>query len=310
MHDVLAEILTMLQLRAMVYCQSEIHKSAWALQFHHTHHAVFHIVGEGECYLTIDEQNIWLQRGDLLILPHGDAHRIADQPDSPCCADIDLNQQVHSCLMMRWGDDQPKTTLVCGLFTFDEFHRHTIVTLLPTIIHFKYNTTIQYGLNLVVEALLDEANHQRQGKNLLLHRLADILFVQVLRAWLIEPYHQTTGWLGGLRHPQIALALSAIHADPADEWTVEKLAVIAMMSRSAFAAKFTELVGIPPLTYVTYWRMQLATTMLKDERLSVSQIAEKVGYTSDIAFHKAFKRQFGYTPAMYRRTYLKPTTPV
>jgi AraC-like DNA-binding protein len=301
MHDVLAEVLTLLQLKGSVYCQSEIHKSDWALQFQHTQGAVFHIVGEGTCYLITDDHEIRLQQGDLLILPHGTPHQIADKPHAPCCADIDLNQQVQACLMMRWGDSHPKTTLICGVFTFHPFHRHAIVSLLPTIMYFSASLNAQYGLSRIIDALLDEANGNRHGKNLLLHRLADILFVQVMRAWLADPHNETHGWLGGLRDPQITQALSAIHAHPDLDWTVEKLATRAMMSRSAFSAKFTDLIGVPPLTYVTRWRMQLATEMLKDERISVVQIAEKIGYMSDIAFAKAFKREFGYTPAMYRR---------
>ncbi len=305
MHDVLADILAVFQLKGTVYCQSEIQKAEWALQFHQTQGAVFHIIGEGSCCLIVDGQTITLQQGDLLMLPHGTPHLIADKPQSPCCADIHLDHQVQSCLMMRWGDDQPKTTLVCGLFTFDEFNQQAILSLLPPVMYFSAQMNADYGLNRLIEALLDEANSHRLGKDLLLHRLADILFVHIIRAWLDLPSSEAHGWLGGLRDAQITQALSAIHANPDYAWTVKKLAVIATMSRSAFCAKFVDLIGIPPLMYVTRWRMQLATRLLRDKRLSLMQIAEKIGYTSDIAFSKAFKRAFGYTPSAYRRHYLQ-----
>ncbi|MDX2074956.1 MAG: AraC family transcriptional regulator [bacterium] len=303
MHDVLAEVLGVLQLRGTVYCQSEINKSEWALQFHPSNGAVFHIIAEGSCWVILDDEKMLLQTGDLLILPHGNHHLLADAPNSPVCSDIYLEHQAQSCLMMRWGDEQPKTTLVCGMFTFTEFNQNAILSLLPSVIYFGAEARADYGLNRVIEALLDEANANRQGKSLLLHRLADILFIQVIRAWLADPTNEAHGWLAGLRDPQIATALSVIHAQPADDWTVEKLAIVATMSRSAFSAKFTELIGVPPLTYITRWRMQLATQLLRDERLSLIQIAETIGYTSDIAFSKAFKREQGDTPAGYRRKY-------
>ncbi len=236
------------------------------------------------------------------VIPIG-ASAIADALNSPICSEIYLEHQAESCLMMRWGDESPKTTLVCGMFTFNEFNQDTILSLLPPIIHFGAGACQLHGLNRFIEALLDEANANRQGKSILLHRLADILFIQIIRIWLADPANEAHGWLAGLRDPQIASTLSAIHANPAYDWTVEKLATTATMSRSAFSAKFTELIGIPPLAYSTRWRMQLATQLLRDGRLSLMQIAETIGYTSDIAFSKAFKREQGDSPAVYRRKY-------
>lgn len=300
MHDVLAEVLATLQLSSTVYCQSEIRKTDWALHFAPSSGAVFHIVSAGGCWLALDEQTYPLAAGDVLVLPHGAAHRLYDRAGAPVCAQIHLDDDWGSaCALLRWGDDQPCTILVCGKFAFSR--GAAILPLLPAVLRFSAAATQDNGLHTTIAALIEEANAQRQGKATILHRLADILFVQIIRAWLAAPSTEARGWLAGLRDPQIALALSAMHAEPERAWTVERLAVCAAMSRSAFAARFTELVGSTPITYLLRWRMQLASGLLGDPALSLAQIAEQVGYRSEAAFSKAFKREQGISPAVYRR---------
>jgi AraC-like DNA-binding protein len=304
-YDVLTEILSVLQLHSSIYCQSQIDRRDWSLHFQPINGATFHIVSAGACWAKVGEAEIALNEGDLLVLPHGTAHLIADHLAAPICASIDLDDGLEDpCRVMRWGAEDTGTTLVCGLFRFsagDGLAGLALLSLLPAVMHFPAANHAANGLESAIHALIDEANADRQGKLALLHRLADVLFVQLLRAWLCQPDAEMHGWLAGLRDPQIAASLSLMHANPAQHWTVEALATHAAMSRSAFAARFTDLVGMPPATYLVHWRMQLAVRLLQNPRLSITQVAERVGYTSDIAFSKAFKRLHGRSPAVFRR---------
>ncbi|GAB4549448.1 MAG: AraC family transcriptional regulator [Anaerolineae bacterium] len=302
MHDILADFLRTLQLQSCIYCQSEIHKGDWALKFHALNGGMFHIVREGCCWLLCGEQKLRLEVGDLVILSQGTEHVIADRVNAPLCADIYPPQDsAEQCQRMRWGSDGLHMVLICGTFRFHGFRGASLLPVLPPIIHFRAEHIQQHGLTPIMTALIEEANSERQGKNVVLHRLADILFVQVTRACLADPATKTQGWLAGLGDPQIAAALAEIHGDPAQNWTVERLATQVAMSRSAFAARFTELVGISPIEYLTKWRMQLAIRMLDHRNLSIPEIAECVGYTSEIAFGRAFKRVFSISPSAYRR---------
>lgn len=304
MRDVLADILSTLHLRSSIYCQSEINKSDWALQFELMRCAAFHIISQGTCWMTISGQaeSVLLGEGDLVVLSCGQSHRLADSPRAPVCATIQLDDSnQESCLLMKWGDEQAGTTLVCGTFDFDTSADQSIFALLPDLIVFRASDHERMGLAHTIQALRDEANAQRPGRETLLTRLADMLLVLVLRAWLAEPDNRTQGWLGALGDPQITIALSCIHDAPEVSWTVEQLAMQAAMSRSAFAARFTSLVGEPPLSYLTHWRMQLATQLLSRSELTLMAVAAQVGYQSETAFSKAFRRERGTSPGQVRR---------
>jgi AraC-like DNA-binding protein len=138
-----------------------------------------------------------------------------------------------------------------------------------------------------------------------LRRLTDILFIQIVRQWLETQSAETQSWLGALRDPQIGKALGLIHQAPQDAWTVATLATAVAMSRSAFAARFAQLVGEPPLQYLTRWRMSQATRLLGDQQLGLVEIANRVGYESEVTFSKAFKRQLGVAPGTWRRVQLR-----
>ncbi len=305
MHDILGDFLHTFQLKSCIYCQSEIHKSDWSLQFHAVKGGMFHIVREGRCWLSCGEEHLILETGDLIILPQGNAHIIADNINAPLCADIyPPSDSEGACHLMRWGDDNLHTILICGTFHFNHFNGASLLALLPTILLFRAEYVRQNGLMPIIIALIDEANNDRQGKHTVLHRLADILFVQVIRAWLADSNTKAHGWLAGLRDPQIALALAAIHRNPAENWTVKSLATEAVMSRSAFAERFTDVIGVSPFEYLTRWRMQIAIYLLEQNNLSVEEIANRVGYNSEVAFIRAFKRIYSMSPSKYRRSHV------
>jgi AraC-like DNA-binding protein len=302
MVDILTEILTLLQVQSMVYCQSQINRQDWALQFTAVRGAAFHIVSEGWCWLITEGQSLALGTGDVVILPQGTAHVIADAPQSTPRAVIDFDDGLeHPCQLLRWGDGAVNTVLICGLFRCEEYAGLAMLPMLSPVLHFAAETSMPTSIQRAAWAVIEEANADRPGKLAVLHRLSDILFVEVVRAWLSQPELAAEGWLAGLRDPRIAASIRAIHAQPAHRWTISTLARQAAMSRSAFAAHFTQVVGVPPAHYLANWRIQTSKRLLRDPRLSLSEIAGEVGYNSDIAFSKAFKRLTGISPAGYRR---------
>jgi AraC-like DNA-binding protein len=163
-------------------------------------------------------------------------------------------------------------------------------------------------LNAMVTAITPaaEARELRPGGEAVITRLADILVIQVIRSWMQTDPAAQTGWLGALRDPHIGRAITLIHRDPARAWTVASLADELAMSRSAFAARFTALVGEPAMTYVARWRMQVATSALREERTTVGELADRLGYQSEAAFSRAFKRIIGVSPGTVRRDRERP----
>ncbi|MDX2161889.1 MAG: AraC family transcriptional regulator [bacterium] len=303
MSDVLSDVLAALHLRGTVYCQSNIHHEQWALAFTAIDAAVFHVVRDGGCWLSTHAAQVQLGCGDLVVLTAGEYH-VLSQPVS--------FQQMHTINLddSRWQntfshhgsrDPQPHTSLICGTFRCDRSPMLTMQSHLPPLLHLSARQVSETGLAHTLAALMDEADAQRHGSSVMLHRLAEIMFIQIVRTWLTSAAPAHPGWFQALRDPFIAAALSAMHDQPQFPWTVEALARCAAMSRSAFAARFHALVGLSPITYLTNWRMQRAAAWLKHTDLSIAQAAQTVGYQSELAFAKAFKRAYGVTPAAYRR---------
>lgn len=304
MHDVLSDVLHTVHLQSCIYCQSIINKADWALRFSHIECAAFHIVAEGSCWIEVEgtAQPIQLTKGDLLVLPTGTNHTLADHSGAAICADIRLDQaDAHVYQVMRWGDSGPQTSLICGTFTLDKDNGGDLLQFLPTILHFDTSSVARYGIKPSIDALIEEANADYPGRATILTRLADVLFIKVLRACLSMSENQAVGWLRALNDPYLAAAISQLHAKPDHAWTVERLAIAASMSRSAFAVRFVEIVGETPFQYMRRWRMQLASELLRHSSLPITEIASRVGYQSDLTFSKAFRRELQTSPARYRR---------
>ncbi|GAB4509020.1 MAG: AraC family transcriptional regulator [Anaerolineae bacterium] len=298
--DVLTDILNTLHLKSTVYCQATLCKTAWALEFTQTQTTVFHIVSHLEegCCLRVEGIDYRVQEGDLIVLR--DAHRFYNADDAPLCAVIALDSNMpHNCTILRYGDEAPTITLVCGTFNFER--QHGLAPILPPILHFQQETLEAYGMESTVAGLIREANMRLPGTQTLLTRLADILFVQVVRAWIENPTSSVPGWLHALSDPPIAQALSQMHAAPSHPWTLVELANAAALSRSAFAARFHALVGETPIHYLTRWRIHLACQILQQETCTLVEVALRVGYGSEMAFSKAFKRMIGMSPGQYRK---------
>jgi AraC family transcriptional regulator, alkane utilization regulator len=302
--DVLTDVLHTLRLNSSVYCRSEM-SSPWSLRFEPIKIAAFHVIERGSCWLKLDEhaKPIPLTGGDVLVLPQGTGHNISDEADNPPFVSIWLDQETATeSRNLYYGGEGRSTVLLCGTFEFEPNAAQPLLDLLPPGIHIKgEDGKVGENLEATLRAMAKEADVKRPGSQILLRRLADILFVQVVRIWLEDEKSQKQGWLGALRDQQIGKALGLMHSQPANDWTVEDLAMAVAMSRSGFAARFRDLVGEPPLQYLTHRRMVIAADLLSRSRLEMPLIAEKTGYKSEEAFSKAFKRFFKVAPGAYRR---------
>jgi transcriptional regulator GlxA family with amidase domain len=187
--------------------------------------------------------------------------------------------------------------MVCGAVRFDHPAAHDLVTLMPEVICLEPSGALESEwMHLTLRLMASEARVLRPGGETVITRLCDVLVVQAIRRWIGEDSAARRGWIGALHDPQIGQAISLVHRDPARAWTVESLAHEVALSRSAFAARFSELVGESPMAYVTRWRRQVARAWLSETDLTVSQVAMRLGYGSEAAFNRAFKRTVGVPP--------------
>lgn len=279
MHDLLSELLRSVRLsgeRIVAYAPPR----TFSIGF--TDIGSLHIVEEGELELRIDgDRHVeHLSRGDVALLPRGDAHHIGDAG------------RRERAGMARW---------LCGTFTIgDPRASHLLGSLPPVIILRGARGPALEGLEVARRMLIFEMQSPSQGSAVMVARILDLLFIQILRAWAAGTDAEPN-WLAGALDPQTGPALSAIHRDPGRDWTVGDLARACNLSRSAFAARFAAHVGKPPATYLAHVRLDAATDLLRDTTLPVTVIAKNVGYTSEAAFSRAFKNRYGTPPAHWRR---------
>jgi len=204
--------------------------------------------------------------------------------------------------ILRHGDGGAPTGLICGAVRFEHPAARNLIEILPRTIHIEASSSPRLDwMQSMLRLMAAEAGELRPGGEAVITRLGDILVIQAIRAWMESDPAAQTGWLGALQDPQVGRAISLVHRDPARDWTVASLADEVAMSRSAFAARFTELVGEPVMRYVARWRMHVAVAALKDERATVGELADRLGYRSEAAFSRAFKRVIGTSPGAVRR---------
>lgn len=267
-----------------------------------------HVVLAGEAWLIpLDDPagaGVRLQVGDVILLPQGTGHALASDPDVPL---IDLDHGADAPQdqgLVIFGPDsvtepgQP-VRLLCAAYQFDPIgRRHPLLSKLPAAIHIPASLGVQTGLTTVTELLAHELADVAPGRELAVEALLDFLLVSTLREWLDR--HPDQGWSAALADPSIANALKSLHMRPDAPWTVADLADSVGLSRAVFARRFTDLVGQPPLSYLTWWRLNLAAQMLRDPHRGLADVARSVGYTSPYAFSNAFKRQHGVAPTNFR----------
>ncbi|WP_300017871.1 AraC family transcriptional regulator [Pseudonocardia sp.] len=306
--DPLAEALHHLRMSGVFYCHSEL-TAPWGLTMPAMPGCLwFHAVTAGECLLEFDgTEPLVLRAGDVAVVPHGGGHRGLSEPGAITPNVLDLPHQFTGdrYAVLRHGSGGALTSMLCGAVQFDSPAARAVVAQLPPTLHLTASPRTE-AMQATMGLIAAEARDLRPGGEAILTRLSDVLVVQAVRSWLETDPVARTGWLGALHDPQIGRAVAAVHRDPARAWTVAALAAEVPMSRSAFAARFTALVGEPALAYVTRWRMHLALDRLRADD-PLSEVAGRLGYRSEAAFSRAFKRVTGTSPGAARRTVRTPT---
>ena len=310
--DPLGEALHGLRMASSLYTRSELTAPWGAAMPAMPGHVMFHVVTSGRCWLDVDgTEPRLLQPGDLALVTHGAGHRLRSEPGVPVVPLFDLpREQVSERYeILRHGGGGAATGLMCGAVRFDDPTAQHLVDLLPrTIVVDAWTAPQMDWVQSTLRFMTDEAREIRPGGETVITRLADILAIQAIRSWIAQDPAAQTGWLGALRDPQIGRALSLVHRRPERAWTIASLAAEVGMSRSALAARFTELVGEPAMHYVTRFKMNLAVDWIKQEGARVGEVASRLGYQSEAAFSRAFKRLVGVSPGAVRRKDDAPPT--
>jgi AraC-like DNA-binding protein len=302
--DPLGRALHLVRMNGAFYCRSEL-SDPWGLALPPmAGYLWFHVVLAGAARLEAPgSEPVLLTSGELALVPRGAGHVLRSGPGAPAPGILTLEREHigDRYEILRHGGGGSPTALVCGAVRLEHPAAHELIRALPASIVVGAGAPGEEWIHSTLRLLAAEARHPRPGGEAVITRLADIIVIQALRAWIESDPAARTGWLGALRDPHIGRAIALVHADPARAWTVASLAAELAMSRSAFAARFTELVGEPAMQYVTRWRMHVALAALQDGGVTVAQLADQLGYRSEAAFARAFKRVTGSPPGAVRR---------
>ncbi|MBB6112892.1 AraC-type DNA-binding protein [Mucilaginibacter lappiensis] len=299
--DALSTVLEATRLRSVVYSKFPL-KAPWGLDVIKDENSQFWRLVSGSCTVgSPDGRIIELEEGDLVFVPHGSAHWIADKSTSLRIPSPEFVKARRAGIPIFSGGDDV-TILIAGHFEFDYQPLHPFLKDLPPIIHIRqYVTENQLLLKQVTQLMLEELNNERPGSSVMLKCLSEIMFINIIRAYL-EQAVPDSGFLSALNEPRISKALKLIQDSPQKHWTLESLASEIGMSRSVFFNQFKKLVHETPLSYLTNWRIRQAQKLLVTGNSNISEIAANVGYQSEAAFNRIFKSKTGQTPAVYRRS--------
>ncbi|MBX3650874.1 MAG: AraC family transcriptional regulator [Burkholderiales bacterium] len=315
--DALSEVLRALRLNSGIFLEAEF-TAPWCIDsapgkddVRHIlpgaeHVTLYHLVTEGRCRVHIPgvTDTVELGVGDLILFPHGDGHRMgSDLQLAPVAAETLVVPLAEGGLArIRHGGGGERTRFVCGFLACDSRLCKPLLDALPRMLK------VPMGQGPAASWIIDtlrrgaaETQAPRAGADAVLARLSELLFLEAMRYYLESLPENERGWFAGLRDPQVSRALALMHGDPGRAWTVDDLGREAGLSRSALAERFAALLGEPPMQYLTRWRLALAARALKEGRDPVAHVAEQVGYESEAAFNRAFKREFGMPPATWRR---------
>ncbi|HKX27013.1 MAG TPA: AraC family transcriptional regulator [Blastocatellia bacterium] len=313
--DVLSDVLTTVRLESAIHFCPEL-SAPWGIKVPvQSDRAVFYVVSRGSGYLELEGQEspISLVGGDLVMLPHGIAHVLRDRLQTPA---IPLEELLKdgcpsgATRAMKHGGGGERSAIVSGYFRFENRAARLFLSALPPLIHIRVEDGQAVPwLDVTLRFLASESTSETPGAQIVMARLTDVLFIQILRAHLLqdaktnrnEACRSQASLLRALIDPQLGKALELIHQQPHYPWTVAELAEQVGMSRTGFAIRFTRIAGLAPLDYVRKWRMHKAGDLLRHGENNIDEIAGRVGYESGAAFSKAFKREMGITPGVYRK---------
>ena len=303
--DPLGEALHFLRMNGVFYCRSDFSDPFGLALPPMQDYLLFHFVTAGHCWIQVEGvEDRLLLPGALALVPHGRGHMLVSRPGQPAekLFDLDREQVSERYEIARVGGGGPPSNVICGAVRFDHPAARQLVSLLPRLIVIEaLDTPRSEWIQSTLQFMAAEAREMRPGGETVITRLADILVIQAIRTWLEKDPAARSGWLGALQDRQIGRAIALIHQDPGREWTVASLAGAVAMSRSAFSARFSELVGEAPMHYVTRWRMYVAMTELQEGSPSVGEVGLALGYQSEAAFNRAFRRFTGRSPGSIRR---------
>ncbi|MBT2510328.1 AraC family transcriptional regulator [Streptomyces sp. ISL-98] len=311
--DILTEALASMRTGRPTSVRTE-GRAPWGLRLPSVAGAGFHVVLHGTCWLIpLEDEDapvrleplkpIALSPGDVVFLRDGRGHILADHPATPAEEERPEHFRPGSPIAtVSMGGDGARTSLLCGNYHLDQGRPHPLVRQLPEVIHLPTRHGRHPELSAAVQLLGAELENPRIGSDGIVPTLIDSLLLYILRAWLeAQPSAAAAGWAAALGDSAVAPALAAIHEAPSATWTVEALADRGGLSRAAFARRFTTLVGEPPMAYLTRWRMTTAARLLRESDAPLTTVASRTGYGSEFAFAKAFKREYGTAPGVYRR---------
>ena len=312
--DVLSEVLKVVKLETAFFYNGEF-SAPWSLRspdscklapfIGHTsgHVIVYHLLLRGRAYAEAEDIRLLLREGDIVIFPHGNSHVLESGPTPKT---IDGESQLRDIFssglkIMRMGGGGEVARFVCGFMVCETKLSQVFLSGLPAVfkVNIRDDETGQWLENSIQHSI-GHVGSNHAGGEAVLAKLCETLFVETLRRYIAELPARQTGWLAGARDPEVGKVLALMHSRPSAPWTVATLATEAGLSRSVLAERFRHYLGEPPLAYLTRWRLQLGSQMLSSTSYSVAQVAAEVGYESESAFNRAFKRHFGEPPARYR----------
>lgn len=316
--DVLSDVLRAVRLSGAIFfnvdaqapwvaATPESSKIAGSVMPEAEHVIMFHAVTEGACWLELDDDKsapLHLVAGDIVVLPMGDAHVFCSAPGMRAQPDPGLyyrpTDQPLPFVVSLDATDGPRTKFVCGYLGCDARPFNPILPALPRVLHARASEGTGY-LTQLIKLAVDETAARRSGGETVLSKVAELMFVEVVRRYIDLLPLNASSWLAGLRDAHVNSALRLMHARPAEAWSLERLAQEVGLSRSVFAERFAHFVQDTPMQYLTRWRMQLATHLLEQPGIGIAQIAVEVGYESEAAFNRAFKKCVGVPPGAWRR---------
>lgn len=335
-HDVLSDLLRRVRLRGALFFHVDC-VGAWVTEAPASsliasvvmpgseHLMEYHVVLAGECWAGVaGESAVHMSAGDVIVFPHGDPHVMSSVPGLRAQPDLEFlskNNGSQRPFMVRQQDDQPVqlatgprsdgsgATLLCGFLGCDRGPFNPLLSALPPLIHARSAELPGLGWAVQLSRLAaDEAGKKSPGGEAVLERMSEMMFIDIMRHHLETMPENSSGWLAGLRDRYVGKVLGLIHERPAEAWTLDRLSCQAGLSRSALHDRFVSLVNQPPMQYLQSWRMQLASNLLVETNAKLATIARDVGYESEAAFSRTFKRVVGMPPATWRKSRTRSRT--